>query len=233
VMRSICYLGIVAVLAIAGCRKGPPPYGVEQPLFLPGEVRQTWAVAPVINLSGQRAADPILQADLLYQQLQKVAGLNVVPVDRVVEVYLALGIDQVQSEEQAAIVCSVLGADALVVATITAYDPYDPPKQGASLHLLRVAPVQRPDVDPRELARRAAPSPDESLPARPSFVQVVGMFDAANGSVRAKVEQYARGRSDPTSPYAGQLYLVEMDRYSGFVYHTLIDELLGKLAVVN
>ena len=54
-----------------------------------------------------------------------------------VEVYVGLGIEQVQSPEQAALVCDLLGCDALLVPTITAFDPYDPPKLGASLHLFR------------------------------------------------------------------------------------------------
>ena len=57
--------------------------------FLPGK-RQVWAIAPVINLSGQKAVDPILQADLVYQQMQQVHGLTLVPVNRVVEVMAGL-----------------------------------------------------------------------------------------------------------------------------------------------
>jgi len=77
-----------------------------------------------VNLSGVTQVDPIIQADLLYAQVQQTAGLNVIPVNRVVEVFAALKIEQVQSEEQAAIICDVLGCDALLIATITAYDPY-------------------------------------------------------------------------------------------------------------
>ena len=64
-------------------------------------------------------------------------GLTVVPVNRVAEVYASLRIEKVQSAEQAAIVCDLLGCDALVVPTMTAYDPYNPPKMGASLQVFR------------------------------------------------------------------------------------------------
>src|SRR5215210_7332386 len=124
------------LLALSACTH-KPPYGSEPTMFLPGSARQTWAVAPAINLSGVTQVDPILQADLLYGQLQQAAGLNVLPVNRVVEVMAALRIEQVQSEEQASIICDLLGCDALLIGTITAYDPYDPPKMGASLHLFR------------------------------------------------------------------------------------------------
>ena len=161
-MRSIATTVFTALLLLAcGCaRETAPDYGVERALYLSSTARQTWAVAPVLNLSGQREVDPILQADLVYGQVQQVAGLNVLPVNRVVEVYRALKIDQVQSEEQAALVCQLLGCDALLVGTVSLYDPYDPPRMGASLQLFRSGKsVQGQNVDPRELARRAAPPP--------------------------------------------------------------------------
>src|SRR5205807_4364353 len=131
---SIAILGslIGAMLLGAGCLHAPPQYGIERPTFLPGHKRQVWAVAPVVNLSGQKAVDPLLQADLVYQQLQQVEGLTVVPVNRTVEVLVSLRLDRVQSEQQAAIVCDLLGCDGLIVPTIAVYDPYNPPKLGAS-----------------------------------------------------------------------------------------------------
>lgn len=228
-MRSIT--GLLLLAALAGCRTHPEPkWGTEKQQSLPGTKRQVWAVAPAVNLSGQREVDPLLQADLAYQQLQQVDGITAVPVNRVAEVYASLRIEQVQSREQAAIVCDLLGADALLVPTVTAYDPYDPPKLGASLHLFgKPAGYDRPqNVDPRELSRRARPGPDESAPPPPAagFLQVVGMFDAANGSVREALFRYADGRSDPVGAYGRSAYLKDMDRYGAFVYHELIAELL-------
>jgi len=233
-MRSInTILTAIILLSLSACTNKAPDYGSEPSIFLPGSARQTWAVAPAVNLSGVTQADAILQADLLYGQLQQTAGLNVIPVNRVVEVFAALRIEQVQSEEQAAIICHMLGCDALLVATITAYDPYDPPKMGASLHLFRKTNVRTTGIDPRELVRRASPQPNESTPARSNFLQVVGMFDAANGSTRAAALLYAQGRNDPAGPYGAKGYLIEMDRYCGFVYHSLIEELLLKPALAD
>ena len=137
-MNRLSVLIVLLVLAAVGaCSKPAVPYGSERTLALPGPKGQVWAVAPAIDLSGQDQADPILQADLLYQQLQQVQGLTVIPVNRVADVYASLGIDGVQSPQQASIVCELLGCDGLVVATVTAYDPYNPPKFGASLQLFR------------------------------------------------------------------------------------------------
>ncbi|MGB7156516.1 MAG: hypothetical protein WBD40_00535, partial [Tepidisphaeraceae bacterium] len=226
-MRSILALALVAI-SVAGCSP-EAQYGQERQLALPGTRRQIWAVAPAVNLSGQRV-DPLLQADLAYQQLQQVDGITVIPVNRVAEVYAGLQIDRVQSQEQAQLVCEMLGADGLLIPTVTAYDPYDPPKLGASLQLFgKPAMGRQKNVNPRELARRASPGENDSLPpgVPQQFLQVVGMFDAANGSVRSALNDYAKGRNDPGGPYGVKEYLVSMDRYSGFVYHTLIAELMN------
>jgi hypothetical protein len=84
-------------------------------------------------------------------------------------------------------------------------------------------------VSPRDLARQASPGAVESLPAAPEadFLQVVGMFDAANGSVRDALNDYAAGRNDPVGPFGADEYRVSMDRYGGFVYHELIATLMN------
>jgi hypothetical protein len=232
-------LGMAAMawLALAvgcSCHK---PYGEEEQLFLPGTHRQVWAVAPAINLSGQSQIDPLLQSDLVYQELQKVRGLTVIPVDRVVEVYARMKTDKVQSEQQAYDVCRLLGCDGLVVPTVTAYDPYDPPKFGASLQLF-VKPgtfAHLPKLDPRALERSAtataaAPPP---MPQTHNMVQVVDLYDAADGTVLKAVNAYAKGRTDPNMPLGVDEIIVSMDRYCLFGYHELLSELLDNLDEAN
>jgi hypothetical protein len=220
-------LGIA--MCAAGCTQKPPPqYGVEHPLFMPGAHRQIWAVAPVLNLSGENI-DPILQADLLYEQLQQVSGLTVIPVNRVAEGLQSMHLAKLQSEQQASTLCDLLGADGIVVATITAYDPYNPPKIGAAVQLFRRGePATRlaSSVDPRQMARQPALTTAPNSTPAPTLIQVVGMYDAQNGSVRAALNRFAQGRNDPMGPYGAKQYLVDMDCYSGFVYHGLIAELL-------
>jgi hypothetical protein len=199
-----------------GClEEKPKPYGTEARLRFSGPTQQVWAVAPVINLSGLREVDPLLQADLVYEQLQQIDGLTVVPVNRVVEVYAGLKIDAVKSPQQAQEVCELLNCDALVVPTVTAYDPYDPPKLGASLQLFT-----------RSGGSNAG---QNDAAGSPGFLQAVAMFDAANGSVREAVLAYAAGRNDPQSPMGPREYLESMDRYCGFVYNALAADLLRQI----
>jgi len=235
-MNRATLCGVVMMFCsqgLLGCKQTEPQYGREAALALPTRKPQVWAVAPALDLSGQADVDAILQADLLYQQLQTVRGVTAVPVNRTAEVYASLGIERVQSAEQAAIVCEMLGCDGLVVPTVTAYDPYNPPKFGASLQLFSGgrAAAAAAGVDPRELTRRAAPAHDEALP-RPGagpFRQAVGMFDAANRAVRDALHWYAMGRNDPLGPMGAKEYLASMDRYCGFVYHELIGRLISDI----
>jgi hypothetical protein len=228
ILRLILPLLTIALMA-AGCVDREPPYGREQVKSLSTQRRQIWAVAPVINLSGERGVDPLLQADLVFQQLQQVRGVTVVPVNRVAEVYVALRIDRISTPEQAALVCDLLGCDGLLVPTVTIYDPYNPPKFGGSVQLF-IKPgsfARTANVDPRELARRATPQQGDPLPATGDVVQAVGMFDAANGTVRDRLAVYASGRNDPVGPMGAKEYYVKMERYCGFAYSELIEQLIA------
>jgi hypothetical protein len=90
-------------------------------------------------------------------------------------------------------------------------------------------------VDPHELSRSAtadetAPAPQrQAVPPNVPMVQSVGMFDAANGSVRDALSIYAAGRNDPAGPMGAKEYLASIDRYCGFVYHELIMQVMQKV----
>lgn len=223
---------VVCLCGVQGCATKEKPYGYEGRLSWPTSGRQVWAVAPAINLSGQHQVDPLLQADLLYQQVQQVDGITAIPVNRVVEVYASLHLEKVQSQQQAELVCDLLGCDGLLVPTVTIFDPYNPPKFGVAIQLFRSSKsLARPAaVDVHELVRSASPGPNDSLPQPGGFVQAVRMFDAANGSTRAALLDYADGRNDPAGPLGSREYFLSMDRYCGFAYHSLLEELIDQAA---
>jgi hypothetical protein len=232
-------LGVLAVAWLCtaiGCAAWhEKSYGQEQQLFLPGEHRQVWAIAPAINISGESQIDPLLQSDLVYQEMQKIHGLTVIPVDRVVEVYVSLKIDKIQNERQAYDICNALGCDGLVVPTVTAYDPYDPPKFGASLQLFtKPGTFQRmPRLDPHALEQSATTPALPQMTETHNMAQVVEIYDASDGTVREKVSAYSQGRIDPNGPLGVNEITQSMDRYCSFGYHELLSELLGNLTDAN
>lgn len=217
---------LLGAALLAGCESNAPEYGREDILFSPKYAPRSFAIAPAINLSGQRQPDALLQADIVFQELQQVRGLAVVPVNRVVQAYAALGIRQVESAEQAGEVCDAIGVDALVVPTITMFDPYDPPKMGASLQtFVRKSRSADGAINVRELGR-APTDRVQSMPRNADFIQAAKLFDAAAGTTRVRVSEYARGRTDPASALGEREFYMNMDRYASFVWHELIEETL-------
>jgi hypothetical protein len=229
-LAALC-LAMALIALAGGCASKPKPYGDEEQLFLPGTGRMVWAVAPTLNISGQSQIDPLLQSDLLFQQLQQTEGLTVIPVDKVVEVYSSLKIEKIESEQQALTVCNLLGCDALIVPTITAFDPYDPPKFGGSLQLFTKPQSYKgaPRLDVHQLELSPAQGNLDPIEQPKALLQVVRLFDAADGTVRDRVKEFAAGRSDPNGPLGEREIVLSMDRYCGFCYHELLIELFGNL----
>ena len=218
-------MATLIALGAVGCEAKKPEYGRETIMFSPKYAPRSFAIAPALNLSGQRGPDPLLQADLVFQELQQVRGITVVPVNRVVQAYAGLGLRQVETLEQAAAVCEAIGVDALVVPTITAFDPYDPPKMGASLQTFVRLRKTRDGVNVRELGRSATERVQPGA-KNADFIQAAKLFDAAAGTTRIRVSEYARGRVDPTGALGEREFFMNMDRYASFVWHELIEETL-------
>lgn len=223
-------LVLLAALVAAGCESGPVPYGRESIGYAPRYGPRSIAVAPAVNLSGQSQPDALLQADLVYQELQQVRGITAVPVNRVAQVYAGLGLRGIDSTEQAWAVCDALGVDALLLPTITAFDPYDPPKMAGSVQIFIRKSVSRDgQIDPRTLSRRATGGPDvQPGPQNADFIQEAAMFDAAAGSTRERVTAYAKGRVDPAGALGEREFYLNMDRYAAFVWHALIEDALAR-----
>ena len=141
-----------ATLVLAGCDMRQRAAVVTSPY----ERRQVFAVAPLRNESGNRYADGLNLADKLAQQLALTRGIDVLPVNRTLAAMHALGFGQITEVRQARQLQRALGVDGLVVGTVTAYDPYNPPKLGLALELYvdgQLAPRDAGPVNPRKLTR--------------------------------------------------------------------------------
>lgn len=192
-----------------------------------------WAVAPMANESGTTNADPLLVSDALVAQIQQTSGLDAIPVNRVIEAMRSLGINSIDSPASAVQVAQLLGADAVIAGSITAWDPYEPPKIGLALSLfvlrdeMRAPGARTPGVDPRAL--QAAPT-DYTLPTRSSpttpVSSVAEHLDASNHEVLMRLRDYASGRHDPQSAMGWQRYQASMSLFTEFACHRLTERLL-------
>ncbi|HQY88646.1 MAG TPA: hypothetical protein PK402_08305 [Tepidisphaeraceae bacterium] len=232
---AMLFTGVILTSAISttGCSLFAPKDHTptrELTQYAPENGPRVVAVAPAINISGERGVDALIQADLVFQQIGQVEGWTAVPVNRVAEVYAGLGIRQVQNEADANLVCDKLGVDALIVPTITLYNPYDPPKLGASLALFvrNSYGPNKTELNVHQLSREATGSV-ESLPRNADFIQAAGVFDASVGSVQSAIGRYASGRIDSQGPLQEREITLSMSQYSGFVWHELLGEVLDQL----
>jgi hypothetical protein len=228
-------LALAVVLSLFnGCTSGRR--ADEQPvprLVAPYRDRQVWAVAPLRNESGSLQVDGLLMADHLARQLEKADGLDVLPVNRVIAAMEALKMPAIRSPQDVTNLRKILGADALVVGTISAYDPYDPPKLGLAVELY-ADPARKTGqrIDVRKLSSAATgDSTDlaEVKPAGAPATSISGFFDAADPAVRERLQRYAVERGpepDEDHPTDWRLFRMSMDLYTEFVSYTVSSRLL-------
>ncbi|QNN24627.1 hypothetical protein HED60_20905 [Planctomycetales bacterium ZRK34] len=219
----------LVVTTLGGCDLFPKR--IEQPrqYASPYPAPKLWAVAPFRNESGTSIVDPARFADHVTQQIQQTPGITIVPVNRVIAAMDAMDMTAVTSLDTAMKLMGALQVDGLLVGTITAWDPYEPPKIGAIMQLYaRQLPGGGTALDSRQLTLAGT---DPALPGLTAYRQPIatasGHFDAANGAVLQRLTNYARGRAPDDSAAGWRRYLINMDLYSEFVSHELMRRLFA------
>ncbi|MGQ0626570.1 MAG: hypothetical protein ACT4PL_00530 [Phycisphaerales bacterium] len=236
-MRLSATMGLVLIAMTGGCAPSEEvltrpfalsaPYPVLSPLPL-------WAVAPLNNESGTSAVDALALTDTVIGKVSEVQGLATIPLNRTLAAMRALRISAIRSPEDARRVADALGADAIVVGSITAYDPYNPPKLGITLGLfsggksrvMGTAPSES-GLDPAALQRAATEGGIKAATPRPEAESIVSTYlDANNHGVLLDLQGYAAGRHDRTGPLGWRKYLVSMDLYAEFAAFQTVERLL-------
>jgi len=227
---------ITAIALVWLCAAGLTGCGLlgGEKIVAPAELRtpypadKLWAVAPLRNESGTSLVDSAALADTLTAQMQRVDGINIVPVNRVLEAMAAEDIAAINGVSDVLTLMQTLDVDGMIVGTVSAWDPYDPPKVGMTIQLYsRRAPGSSASVDPRRMSYAAT---DVRLPGETRFnqpvAQAAGYYDAANGEVLLRLREYATGRTPYQSASGWRRYLMNMDLYTEFVSHELTRQLM-------
>jgi hypothetical protein len=227
-------LSIVAAL-LAGCAQKPElvapavltsPYDTSR-----GEV--LWAVVPLRNESGSSLADSHAISDKIVAAAAQVRGVRVLPLNRTMAAMRALKMKELTGPGDARQLAAELGADGILVGSITAYDPYDPPVLGLSLALIaRPGSMDRAgaDLDTRVLAAQPAdynPFPRSAYREPPASV-VAAHLDAKNHQVLMDLKRYAEGRHNPQTALGWRRYVVSMDLFSEFAAWHAVGRLLDQ-----
>jgi len=195
-----------------------------------------WVVAPLRNESGVEGVDGEAIARQLAAALTETQGVAAAPVERTIETMRKLGVNPYDGAASARSVAEAMGADAVLVGAVTAYDPYDPPQLGLSLSLYaRASAIRTPfkvekEIDPLDIAGALS---DTSLrfveaedPERP-LSTVRAHFDAANHEVLRRVRAYAQGRHDEgASPLGWRRHTASMTLFTKFAAFAAVEQLL-------
>jgi hypothetical protein len=233
-LRSPAHLVLAAItLVLVACQEKL----TEPTTIVSGLDRsQLWGVAPFENETGTSVVDSAAIADAFMMEAQQVDQIDMVPVNRVIRAMRASGIERIASPGDALTIMNVLRLDALVIGTVTAYDPYRPLTLGLAVEVYaRPASEDWTGLDPRELTRSISGKPAAAGAFGPSgpVAQAAGVFNASNHRTLQWLAEYTAGRQEPGSAYGGDIYLVSMDLYTQFVCHRLLHDLLAPEALVN
>jgi hypothetical protein len=186
-----------------------------------------WAVAPLSNESGVSTLDASKVSDALAGAVGQARGMGAIPVNRVLAAMAAKNIVSIRTPLDARIVAEALGVDGLIVGTVTAYDPYDPPKLGLNLALFLKERPEASNVDPKALRGSytdGAPTPT-SFVGRPT-ASISEYLDAASHEVLIDVKAYAQGRHDPDSALNWRRYTASMELYTEYAAYRCVRRLL-------
>ncbi|HUO06933.1 MAG TPA: hypothetical protein VM008_01260 [Phycisphaerae bacterium] len=231
-VRYLAQLSILLALflvGLTGCEnlyeQQPKPQPIEYTLQSPYKGTRTFAVAPTVNLSGSRDFDVLAVSDTLFEELQQVQGLNVLPVNKTLAAMQRLGIRTIDSPQMAQHLAEFLGADAIVIPAVSSYDPYNPPKIGMILQLYtarQTADAPPPSTMPGASWGGPIAGPNDHQPVS----QVAAVFNASNQTVLRELRDFAQGRTQHDSALQDEKFLLDADAYTRFVCNAMTRRLI-------
>ncbi len=210
----ILALGLMCTSCNMLHKPDPMPIGLLAPYGNGHDV--IWAVAPLRNESGTSLANELALADTLRNQLTEVKGISALPVNRTINAMRALKMSSVMTPGDARKLASALDVDAIVVGSVTSWQPYHPPQIGLNLVLFHNGGAMQDSamLDPVAMTTASTAMSIDSGTGPISSVSI--QLDGASNEVRCKVKQYAEGRHDPTSAMGAEKYLKSMSEFEKF-----------------
>ena len=228
----------LAVAALGGC--APITDRLEWPsevLFNSLAGVETIVVAPMMNLSTTRDVDLIEATNTLASELQQVRGVTVVPLGRVYQYLSENRLATVGSPEEARQLAKAFGAQACIVAAVTEYDPYNPPRLGLAVQMFTVGqlppPSGTPGFDPVQAEQAGMPlAAPQTGEARPRDV-LSHVFSGRNLEVEHLAQRYARERLADSSPFGWRRFVADQHEIVRLSCYGMIREMLGAQGRAN
>lgn len=235
--HSMLKVLIVGALAVSVISCGPRRDRLDVPRVIvsPYDTRNgevLWAVIPPRNESGVSLVREDMIGDAIVAAVQGVRGVRCLPINRSLEAMRVTGIREVTSTNEAMQLANTLGVDGIVVGSITAYDPYNPPVLGLALAVYAqpgaMEPEQDLSLDPFALSMAFTDYGrfDSTKFAGDPVSAVSEHLDARDHAVLMDLQRFARGRSDNNSALRWRVYTASMELYTRFVAHHTVGRLI-------
>ncbi len=229
-LRSVRLAGLILLAGSFGCKTEPDR--LSGPSAPAAPYAAVLMVAPFTNESGVDMR-PDLRAsvsDKLVTSLNAVDGWQAVPLNRTLQAMQQLGLGEIRSVDEARAVLQAVGADGIIVGTITAWDPYDPPTFGANILLVADEAELQSSFESRRLTGRTGDGMTLESQSPRTLTDVVGDYDATRHDVRQHARDYARSHSDVTGGFdpPERYYLMVFDRWLDFAADQLVDAMVSK-----
>lgn len=233
---TLSLTGVLALVAGGCSSKGPhlvAPEALVAPYPAPGGADVLWAVAPMNNECGTTTVDVLAVSDALAAKVTEAEGLGAVPMNRTLAAMRALKMDAVRTPADARRLAEALGADGVLVGSITSYDPYSPPKIGLVLGVFgrggAMIPAAPKSADPGTSRGVYAEQPSgvSRFGDRP-LTTVNLQFDGSNHAVLMDVERYATGRHEEGSALGWQRYVTSMELFIDYAAHSSVRRVLDE-----
>ena len=222
---------ILTALLVGCATKDPlsPPQQLISP-YASAPAEPVWAVVPLRNESGTSSADVLAISDTLVATITQARGLRALPLNRTLDAMASLEMAHPQTPEDLERLARALGADGVVVGSLTAYDPYEPIMGVALALYARPGALGRAGagpitIDPRQL--REQPTEYDYFGLQQASGQgpassVMLVLDGRDHDVRMRVRRYAQGRVEGVSALGWERYVRSMPEYERFVTFEVI-----------
>lgn len=238
-LQLVAYLVVSLLIlapALTGCSwKRADDLTAPRELVAPYDTSRAepvWAVYPLRNETGTSLAQSGPITDAVVAAAAQARNLRVLPLNRTLEAMMALEMDSLGTPEDARKLAEAMGADGLILGSITAYDPYTP-TVGLSLALyvrpgvLDEQQGQTP-LDARALTWQPtdyAYFPSSGYADAPAAA-VATHLDGKSHGVQMAVRDYAEGRSEPGTALGWRRYLASAPLFVEFAAWHAVERLL-------
>jgi hypothetical protein len=180
-------------------------------------------VAPVVNLSNTQQVDSLQITDAIASELVTFPNIRVIPVDLALAALGQRGKSRIETAEDAHALAHEFAADATVVAALTEFDPYDPPRCGLVMQWYGARPAAEDGGAARAEARIAL------APAAGPAAQIQRVFSADDEQLLSEIRDYGAEREGHASPYAWRRYVTSQRLFMRYCCRAMIESMLTQV----